>query len=475
MNDVPSTYDSLGQRARGYAGDASRWGERHLPGGARTLWVGFALVVIVALLWLLRPAATPQQGGRFGMGGPMPVGVAKIASGDINVTFDALGTATSLATVTVRPQVSGTILKIDFQEGAMVKAGDVLAEIDPRTYIDALNQAKGQLARDQAALNDAMVELKRYQNLVAQGALSLQQRDTQLAQVHQDQGTIEADKATVQAAAVNLGFTKVISPITGRAGIRQVDVGNLVQAGQASQIVVVTQLDPISVLFSLPEDDLGQIMRQLNQGGQLQVEAYDRSQTRLLATGTLSAVDSQIDPTTGTVKMRAMFDNKDGALFPDQFVNVVLRVEVLHDQTVAPAAAIQRGAQGSFVYAVNRDSTVSMRSVSTGVTDGDKIQILQGLRPGEVVVVDGADRLTDGSEVVLPKGQHGTGTAGSSAGSPAGGHHGGFMKIFRKLTADERDQLRGMSHDARRAWIKAHMAELLKRPDQPSSGGGGPP
>jgi multidrug efflux system membrane fusion protein len=469
-----SSFDQLGTRARTYAGDAGRWGDRHLPGGARTLWVGLGLLVVIGLLWLFRPASsTNGMSGRFGVNGPMPVGVATVVSGDIDVTYDALGTVTPLATVTVRPQVSGNILKIDFTEGSMVKANDVLAEIDPRPYQDALNQAKGTLRKDEAALADAKLDLARYQALVAQNALATQQRDTQLALVHQDEGTVEADKANVSSAAVNFGFTKIVSPIAGRAGIRQVDVGNLVQSGQTSEIVVVTQLQPISVLFSLPEDDLDQIMQQVNSGATLVAEAYDRAQITKLATGTLSAVDSQIDTTTGTVKMRAMFDNKDSGLFPQQFVNVKLRVQILHNQTIAPVAALQSGSQGSFVYAVNSDSTVSMRTVSTGVTEGDRVQITQGLKPGQVVIVDGADRLKDGSSVILPKGQHGSGTSAQNASPGASNQssHGGMRALFKKLTPVERDQLRSMSRDERRNWMKAHQAELMKRKDQPGGGG----
>ena len=481
-SQLRTTFDTVGERARGYVGDAGRWGDRNLPGGARTVWVALALIVIVAVLWVLRPAAVPQQ-GRFGAGGPTPVGVAKAITTDINVTDDALGSVSPLATVTVRPQVSGTIVRIDFQEGSMVKAGDVLTEIDPRPFQAALDQAKGQLVRDTALLANARVDLSRFQALWDQKAISQQVRDTQAALVKQDEGIVESDKANVQTAAINLGYTKVTSPIAGRAGIRQVDVGNLVQAGQTSQIVVVTQLQPISILFSLPEDDLAQVMQQVNQGAKPAVEAYDRSQTTKLATGVLSAVDSQIDTTTGTVKMRAMFDNTDNALFPQQFVNVHLRVLTLHDQTSVPAAALQRGAQGSFVYAVNKDSTVSMRTIKTGVTDGDKVQVIQGLKPGDVVVVDGADRLRDGSEVILPKGQHGSGSATQSASTSAapgaGGMRGrgGFMKILKKLTPAEHDQFCGLSHGDRRAWVSAHMAELMKRPDQPGEikrcGGGG--
>jgi multidrug efflux system membrane fusion protein len=415
----------------------------------------------------------------------MPVGVSKVVAGDINVTFNALGTVTSLATDPVRPQVSGEIVKFDFTEGQTVKAGDVIAEIDPRTYQAALDQAKGQLARDAAALANARIDLKRFQALNAQNAISKQQLDTQAALVRQDEGVVESDNAAVKAAAINLGYARVTAPISGRAGIRQVDVGNLVQAGQTSSIVVITQLQPISVLFSLPEDDLEQIMQQVNQGATLVAEAYDRSQAQKLATGTLSAVDSQIDTTTGTVKMRAMFDNKDNALFPDQFVNVRLRVLTLHDQTVAPAAALQRGSQGNFVYTVNTDSTVNMRTVATGVTDGDRVQITQGLKPGDTVVVDGADRLSDGSRVVLPEGQHGSGTATASPTGGAGSAHGGhgMRQLFRKLTPQERQQLFSMSRDDRRAWLAAHRDELMKRKDQPEGaaggfsggGGGGPP
>jgi multidrug efflux system membrane fusion protein len=469
-----------------YAGRASRWGERNLPGGSRTLWVGLGLVLIVGLLVLLRPAATTDtQSGRIGFGGPMPVGIAKATSGDIAVTLNALGTVTPLSTATVRPQVSGEVVKIDFTEGKMVNAGDVLAEIDPRTYDASLNQAKGVLARDEALLANARLDLKRYDGLAAQNAISAQQRDTQAALVRQYEGTLKADQANVQSAAINLGYAKVVSPVAGRAGIRQVDIGNIVQAGQATGIVVVTQLQPISVLFSLPEDDLEQIMKQVNQGASLQAVAYDRTQTEKLATGTLSAVDSQIDTTTGSVKLRAMFDNQDSALFPNQFVNIRLVVTTLHNQTTVPGAAIQRGTDGNFVYVVNADSTVSIRNVKTGATDGEKVDVTDGLKPGQVIVIDGADRLRDGSDVILPKGQHGNGTLAGNSSHPAGqaanGGRGMFKAVFRKLTPDERQQVKAMSRDDRKAWIKAHMSELMKRKDQPGGesfgggGGGGPP
>lgn len=415
------TFDAIGDRARRYADDAGsyvgragRWGAQRVPGGATTLWIVGALILVVLLALGLRMLAMSGQ-PRIGSGGAVAVGVAQTARGDIDVRLNGLGTVTPLATVTVRPQVSGEIYKIDFAEGKMVKAGDLLAEIDPRTFEAALGQAKGTLARDEALLANSRLDLKRYQGLAAQNAISAQQRDTQAALVRQYEGTVKADQAGVDSAGVNLGYTKIVSPVAGRAGIRQVDIGNLVQAGQTGGIVVVTQLQPISVLFSLPEDNLEAIMREVNKGASLEVDAYDRTQTEKLATGTLAAVDSQIDTTTGTVKLRAMFDNADGALFPNQFVNVRLLVTTLRGQTVVPSAAIQRGAQGTFTYVVDADNTVSMRNVTLGATDGDRVAITQGLKPGEVVVTDGADRLKDGASVILPKGR----IASAAAAKPA--------------------------------------------------------
>ncbi len=395
-----------------YAGHASRWGDRNLWGGAATLWAIIGLALVAVLVWLLTHGQ-PSRTGRIGVS--TPVGIAVAQSSDINVTLNALGTVTPLATVTVRPQVTGTILKFYFQEGQMVKEGDLLAQIDPRTFQAALDQAKGQLARDMASLQNARLDLKRFENLYKQNAIAQQQRDTQAALVRQDEGTVKTDQANVETAAINLGYTRIVSPVAGRAGIRQVDIGNLVQAGQTTGIVVVTEIHPISVLFSLPEDNVSDIMERMNAGATLQVAAYDRAQTKQIATGTLSAVDSQIDTATGTVKLRAVFDNSDGALFPNQFVNVRLLVNTLHDQTVVPSPAIQRGAEGSFVWVVNSDDTVSMRTVTTGVTENDRIAITQGLKPGDTVVVDGADRLRDGQDVTLPKGQHGS----SSSAAPA--------------------------------------------------------
>ncbi len=389
--------------ARSQAGRATRWSDAHLPGGAKLLWLVVGLLLLALLIWAIKPGQQARNNGG-GFGGPQPVGASAVAKGDIAITLNALGTVTPLATVTVRPQVNGQIVRFNFQEGQMVKAGEVLAEIDPRPYRAAYDQAVGQAERDKATLANAQVDLKRDQALYAQKAVSQQVLDTQAALVRSTAATVKADQAAVESAAINLNYTKITSPVAGRIGLRQVDIGNLVQAGQTNGIVVVTQLQPISVLFSLPEDNIGDIMGRVQQGATLSVEAYDRGQTVKLATGTLATVDNVVDPTTGTVKMRAMFDNPNDTLFPSQFVNVRLLVNTLHDQTWVPASAIERGSQGAFVYIVQSDRTVAMRTVALGPQDGDKIAITKGLNPGESVVTDGADRLRDGAEVTVAKG-----------------------------------------------------------------------
>lgn len=387
-----------------YTGRATQWGATHLPGGAKTLWTIVGLLLLALLIWAIRPGEQVRTNGRGGFGGPMPVGAAAVAKGDIAITLNALGTVTPLATVTVRPQISGEILHINFQEGQMVKAGDVLVEIDPRSYRAAYDQAIGQLERDKATLANAQVDLKRQQDLYAAKATSQQALATQAALVRSTAATVKSDQALVESEAINLGYTKIRSPIDGRAGLRQVDVGNLVQAGQTTGVVVVTQLQPISVLFSLPEDNIGQVMARVHSGATLAVDAYDRGQTVKIASGRLATVDNVIDPTTGTVKMRAMFGNPGGELFPQQFVNVRLRVDTLKNQAWVPASAVERGAQGSYVYVVQPDSTVAMRGVTLGPQDGDKVAVMKGLNPGETVVTDGADRLRDGFEVTVAHG-----------------------------------------------------------------------
>jgi multidrug efflux system membrane fusion protein len=284
----------------------------------------------------------------------------------------------------------------------MVKAGDTLAQIDPRPYQAALDQARGALARDTANLANARIDMARYEALQKQNAISDQIVATQAALVKSDEGVVVSDQATVETNRINLGYTNIVSPVSGRAGIHLVDIGNIVTAGQSSEIVVVTELQPMSVLFTIPEDNINQIMARLATGATLAADAYDRAQTVKLTSGTLSSVDSVVDPTTGSVKLRALFDNKDEKLFPAQFVNIRLLVDTLHNQTVVPVAAIQRGADGSFVFAVTPEKTVTQRSVTTGVQDGNNIQILSGIKPGDTVVIDGADRLRDGADVEIP-------------------------------------------------------------------------
>jgi multidrug efflux system membrane fusion protein len=412
-----SAVGRAGSRARNAALGAGRWADERVPGGQRVFWIALGLLLLALVIWAIRPSGTSTaNGGRFG-GGPMPVGVARVTSGDIDVTLNALGTVTPLATVTVRPQVSGQILKFDVQEGQMVKAGDVLAEIDPRTFQAAVDQAVGTVQKDQAALQEAQIDVQRYGNLVKLNAISTQTYTAAIATAKQAAGTVKTDQAALDQAKINLQYTKITSPVAGRVGLRQVDVGNLVQAGQTNGVVVVTELQPISVLFSIPEDSIGPVMGQVNGGQSLHVDAYDRGQTTKIASGTLATVDNQIDTTTGTVKLRASFDNTDNTLFPQQFVNVRLLVNTLHNQVIVPAAAIERGSSGAYVFVVNSDSTVSMRAVTLGGAQDDKQAIAKGLKVGETVVTDGADRLKDGADVTVPSNK---GKPIQTASAPAG-------------------------------------------------------
>ncbi len=376
------------------------WSSRN-PRLSRVIWFALGLALLALLIWVIYPA---KQTGRRGLinQGAQAVGVARAISGDINVTVDALGAVTPLATATVRPQVTGMLTKLNFTEGQMVKKGDTLAQIDPRPYQAALDQARGQLARDGATLANAKVDLARYQQLLAQNATSQQVVATQSALVKSTEGIVVTDQANVESASINLGYTNIVSPVDGRAGIHLLDIGNIVTASQTSGIVVVTQLQPMSVLFTIPEDSINQVMGRVNSGAILPVDAYDRSQTYKITSGKLSAVDSVVDPTTGSVKLRALFDNTDNKLFPDQFVNIKLLVDTLHNQTVVPVAAIQHGADGTFVFVATPEKTVNQRNVTTGVQDGNNIQILSGIKPGDTVVVDGADRLRDGADVDIP-------------------------------------------------------------------------
>jgi len=361
-----------------------------------------ALLAVVAVVWMVR-AASSAPGKVRGAGLGLPVVAAHASRGEVKVTYDALGAVTPLATITVKSRVNGQLMRIGFQEGQIVHQGDFLAEIDPRPFEAALKQAEGALLRDQALLEEARLDQKRYERLVAQDSIAQQQFDAQKALVHQYEGTVKIDQGVVDTARVNLLYTRITAPVTGRVGLRLVDPGNYVQTTDSGGVVVITQIDPISVIFSVPEDNEPQIMARMMSGATLEVTAFDRSGTALLANGKLSTLDNQIDPVTGTVKLRALFDNKDLKLFPSQFVNARLLIDTLHDAVVVPSAAILRGAPGTYVYLINPDKTVSVRVVTVGPSQGERQAIIAGLEPGAAVVVDGSDKLHEGAKVTLPR------------------------------------------------------------------------
>jgi len=382
------------------------------------LVVAGILLALLGLAWLLTPRGTPSaQGGRFPGGGPMPVVAATAQSGDMPITLIGLGTVTPLATVTVQSQISGQIVQIAFKEGQTVKAGDPLVQIDPRPYQVALEQAQGALARDKALLANARVDLDRYQTLFAQDSIAEQQLATQKSLVAQYVGAATTDQGQIDAAKLNLTYCHIVSPIAGRVGLQQVNVGNYVTPAEPNGLVVVTQLKPITVVFTLPEDQIPSLLQRLHAGATLSVTAWDRSNTHQIASGTLQSIDSQIDTTTGTIRLKAVFANDDESLFPQQFVNVVLLLDTLHNATLIPQAGVQRGAPGTYVYLVNSDQTVSVRKVTLGPGDATNVAITAGLKPGDTVVVDGADRLKDGAKVLL---RQGSGT-GPGAGAPPAG------------------------------------------------------
>jgi membrane fusion protein, multidrug efflux system len=377
--------------------------------------VGFLVVIglLIGAYEIFHPAPAPVgRGGRQPQTPPQPVGAATIGKGDIRIIVNALGTVTPLATVTVKTQIGGQLQVVGFKEGQMVKKGDFLAQIDPRPYEALEQQAEGNLVHDQGLLDQARMDLARYENLAKTQAIPRQQAEDQVYLVKQYEGSVKTDQAQVQTQKVNLIYCHIASPIDGRVGLRLVDPGNFVQTTDTTGIAVITQLQPISVIFVVPEDDLPQIMGQMRTGTQLQVTALDRANVAQLGTGHVTTLDNQIDTTTGTVKLRAEFDNSDDKLFPNQFVNVQLLVTSLQGVVTVPTAAIQRGAPGTYVYIINADNTVSVRPIKVGPTDGEKAAVDSGLAPGDRVVIDGADRLRDGAHVTIP----GSGDQGSRGG-----------------------------------------------------------
>jgi multidrug efflux system membrane fusion protein len=357
------------------------------------------LLLLAGVVWWNRQGSAPQQANSGRNAAPMSIVPEVVGKGDIGININALGTVSSLATVTIRSQISGQLVRVAFKEGDEVKKGDLLAEIDSRPYEATLAQAKGQLARDEALLKGAQVDLARYQGLAAQNAVPRQTLDTQTALVAQDQGTVEADRATVRSAEVNLQYCRIISPLDGRVGLRLVDQGNYVTPGDVNGLVVITQLQPISVLFTVPEDNLQAIAKRIQTGAVLPAAAYDRSGASKIADGTLQTFDSQIDQTTGTIKLRAQFTNDTRVLYPNQFVNIRLLLDTHKDVTTISTAGVQRGVPGTFVYLVNADSTVSVRPIRLGATEGDRVEVLSGLTPGDRIVIDGADKLRDGAKI----------------------------------------------------------------------------
>jgi multidrug efflux system membrane fusion protein len=406
--------------------------EPRRSGGRAWIWILGVVVALGLTYWYFHSArgsaAVAALGGGAGEHrGPgefnpdqiVPVVVSTATRGDLPVFFNGLGTVTAYNTVTVRSRVDGQIVKINFTEGQMVREGESLVEIDPRPYQVQLEQAEGQLAKDEAQLRDVQVDYDRYQQLFKAGVIPKQQVDTQQAQVGQFTGSIKADQAAIDNAKLQITYAHITAPISGRVGLRLVDVGNIVHATDTSGLLVITQLQPIAVIFSLPQDQLSQVIGKLHGAGPLPVEAYDRDDTTKIATGKLLTIDNQIDTTTGTYKLKAVFNNEKDNLFPNQFVNVHLLVDTKHNVTIVPATAIARGPQGTYVYLTQKDSRVKIQPVTVTLNSGNSVAIGKGLSAGDTVVIDGQDKLQEGSRID-PRTPNGASIAQASGNSDSG-------------------------------------------------------
>jgi len=412
--DLPEPGSATRTAVRANSASGSRW----------WIWLVAFSVLALAAFWYYRlthnqpkdaAAAAPGAGGktRGGPGGAnfaVPVVVASATTGELPVYFNGLGSVTPLNTVTVRSRVDGQLINVTFKEGQFVQEGQVLAEIDPRPFQVQLEQAQGQLAKDEAQRRDAEANYERFQLLFKEGVIPKQQLDTQQAQVGQFDGAIKSDQAQIDNAKLQLNYCRITSPISGRVGLRLVDPGNIIHASDANGLLVITQIQPIAVVFSLPQDQLPQVYDKLRKGVQLNVDAFDRDNTFKITSGKLLTIDNQIDPTTGTYKLKAVFTNQDNALFPNQFVNVHLLVDTRKNLTLIPIPAIQRGPQGTYVYLVGQGNVVSIRPITIAQTTGDTAGLSSGLKQGDVIVTDGQDKLQDGSKIVPS-----TAPAGNSA------------------------------------------------------------
>ena len=398
-----------------------------LPAPGVHRWPGRAILIVIAVLSCIAFVASylvGHGGTRTHGRPPAAVSVAAAVRGDMPVTTTALGTVQPVVTATVRTQLSGVLFKLFFTEGQLVKQGQLLAQIDPRPYQLALAQAKANLARDQAQLAAAQVDLGRYATLLKQDSIASQQVDTQRATVRQLGGTVAADRAAIGSAALNLGYTAIRAPATGRIGIRQVDIGNYLTPSDANGIAVITQLDPIDVSFALPQAEIAAIGHGADSGAGLPVEARDQNDNRVIAAGRFLTFDNQVDTTTGTIKAKARFDNAGGALFPSEFVKISMLVRTLKDAVLVPVSAVRHGAPGDFVFVLQPDRTVKLTRVTTGPSDAARIAIVSGLAAGATVVTEGADGLEDGASVRLP-GDKGDAPAGGGRRHGAGGHRHG--------------------------------------------------